>query len=169
MLAYHLFGWDLPNAEVLFPVIVGTVVGLLCLFCVRLLSARRSSALAPPRSKGKPGEYDPFVMGSPTEQRRSYRRTGNPVQVFFTPQGTCQEPKQGWVYDRSMGGLGLVIPYEVAPGTVLQIMPVNAPSVTPWIDVEVRSCRPAKDVKEGWEVGCQFVKTPQWGVLLLFG
>ena len=45
-------------------------------------------------------------------------------------------------------------------------MPAHAPPMTPWTEVEVRSCRQKKD---GYEVGCQFVKTPPWSILLLFG
>ena len=35
-----------------------------------------------------------------------------------------------------------------------------------WSQMEVRTCR-----QEGtaWELGCQFVRTPSWNVLLLFG
>ena len=38
--------------------------------------------------------------------------------------------------------------------------------MTPWVDVEVRMCRALKD---GYELGCQFVKTPNWSILLMFG
>jgi hypothetical protein len=49
---------------------------------------------------------------------------------------------------------------------VLEVRAVNAPAVTPWTEVEVRSCRRTQD---GWEAGYKFVRTPPWAILLMFG
>ena len=46
------------------------------------------------------------------------------------------------------------------------MLPTNASEQVPWIEIEVRTCRLVED---SWELGCQFVKTPQWSILLLFG
>ena len=48
----------------------------------------------------------------------------------------------------------------------LAVIPLNAPSITPWVDIEVRTCR---KVGDNFELGCQFVKTPNWSILLMFG
>jgi hypothetical protein len=76
------------------------------------------------------------------------------------------QPSQGWVLDRSMGGMCLQTSVEFNPGTQLAVLPVNAPTMTPWVDIEVRTCR---EIKDGFELGCQFIKTPNWSILLMFG
>ena len=71
-----------------------------------------------------------------------------------------------WVIDRSMGGVCLLMPEALTEGTVLSIKPRKSPPGMPWVQVAVCTC---KEDRTGYEVGCRFVKTPAWGVLLLFG
>jgi hypothetical protein len=113
-----------------------------------------------------PTHHDPFDDGSVSERRGAARRKGNPVEVFITDAEATREPVRACVVDRSVGGLCLLVSEEVEPGTVLSVKPRNAPPATPWIQVEVRACK--KD-RAGYEVGCQFVHTPPWPVMLLFG
>ena len=163
MLAIRFFGVDLPFGEIWLPVAAGLVVGLIALGFVQLVG-RRGVATAPPPPEEKPKpDYDPFVQGSATEQRKALRRGGNPVEVIINVN---QTEMRGWVLDRSTGGLCLSMCEEVAPGSRLKILPLNASNITPSVEVEVRSCR---SNKSGFEVGCQFVKPPTWAVLLLFG
>jgi hypothetical protein len=42
----------------------------------------------------------------------------------------------------------------------------NAPSSVPWVQIEVKSCRM---IGKEHELGCRFVRTPPWSVMLLFG
>ena len=56
---------------------------------------------------------------------------------------------------------------EVAPGAVLKVRACTAPESAPWTEIEIRGCRPAH--KDAWEVHCQFLQTPNWAVLMLFG
>ena len=65
-----------------------------------------------------------------------------------------------------MGGLCLLLHDEIAPGTFLNVKPSKCPPATPWIELEVRSCKKTND---GYEAGCQFLKPPPWAILLLFG
>jgi hypothetical protein len=125
--------------------------------------SRTERAPAAPDTKAR----DPFVDGSHTEQRRSLRREGSPIEIrVATSEVGKAKPFQAWVIDRSVGGVCLDSHSAYKEGAQLFLMPVNAPETTPWIDVEVRSCRPSKD---GYEIGCRFVKTPPWAILLLFG
>ena len=77
----------------------------------------------------------------------------------------ASEPR-ALVLDRSVGGLRLAAEEDVAAGTRLVVLPANAPELTPWIEIEVRG---SNLVDDSWELRCQFVKTPQWSILLLFG
>lgn len=102
--------------------------------------------------------------GPPDERRRSLRRMGNPVDVLVTE--TEGEPFEGVVIDRSTGGLCLSLPRLIAAETMLKVVACHAPEGAPALAVKVRHCRQAGD---RWLCGCQFVESPPWGQLLLFG
>lgn len=110
--------------------------------------------------------YDPFVHGSTQEQRKAVRRKGGQVEILLSDESAKERPWHGWVLDRSTGGLGLAVERPICPGTVVTVRTVNAPKVVPWLEMEVKSCR---EGKEGWEIGCKFVRTPPHGLLLMFG
>jgi PilZ domain len=158
-------GLHLPYWEYWVPFSVGISVGGLFLLSLRFVGKRPAPVATAPRVKPSQ-EYDPFVQGSPTEQRKAHRRGGNPVEVLLAEKDSDSPHWRGWVLDRSVGGLCLGVPQEIPEGTVLRVFPVHAPAITPWTAIEVRSCRSSKD---GFEIGCQFVRQPPWAVLLLFG
>lgn len=109
---------------------------------------------------------DPFYRGSAGEKRASVRRKGNPVKILISDAEGQAKPHEGCVIDRSIGGLGMMVEEPVEVGTILSVRAVNAPASVPWVQIEVRNCRKGA---EAWEIGCQFVRTPPWSVLLLFG
>jgi hypothetical protein len=156
---------ELPYSEYWLPLAIGMGVGFLALIVSKLAFVSKRNVPAPVQ-KPEPTQRDPFTEGSTTEQRKSVRRQGNPTAVHVALPHNKKDPAQGWVLDRSTGGLCLQASQEYAPGTQLAVLPVNAPTMTPWVDIEVRTCRKLKD---GYELGCQFVKTPNWSILLMFG
>ncbi|MFN4261244.1 MAG: PilZ domain-containing protein [Gemmataceae bacterium] len=107
-----------------------------------------------------------LLQNTAAERRGSMRRGGKVVEVLISDAEVLTKPYDGLVLDRSTGGMCLFVEVEVAVGTILSVKAKNAPDTTPWTQVEVRNCR---KVSEGFEVGCQFLKTPPWSVLLLFG
>jgi hypothetical protein len=166
MLALSLRGWTIPYPEYLMPLAAGLAAGGVAVFLLHLVARLRTASVETPLTDKKDPEYDPFVHGSASEQRKAYRRSGNPVELLIALHGNKKTPCRGWVTDRSVGGLCVESPAEVAPGTVLEVLPANAPAMTPWIEIEVRSCRL---IDQGWQLGCQFVRQPPWSILLLFG
>jgi len=166
MSASVVFGVQFGSWEFWMPALAGMLVGAVSLLAVRGVVRRRRAAPPAPAAKASLPAADPFVHGSATEQRRSLRRSGNPVPVFLKSPTDKDPSWRGWVFDRSMGGIGLVVDSEFPIGTLLRVLPVHAPESTPWVEIEVRSCRQSPD---GYELGCAFVKTPPWGTLLLFG
>ncbi len=146
----------------------GLLATLLTLFAGRFVLSRLRAAIAPKaeEDEARGPVHDPFDHGSATERRGTVRRTGNPIEVLVSDAEAALEPVRGWVIDRSMGGLCVLVQEEVAAGTVLSIKPRKGPPGTPWVQVEVRSC---KQDQAGYEIGCQFVRTPPWAVMLLFG
>jgi hypothetical protein len=155
---------SLPYSEYWLPLVIGLGIGVTFLVVARTFLGGPARLPAVPK---KHREYDPFTQGSPTEQRKSFRRTGNPVDVQYALPDDKKKCRLGWVFDRSVGGLGLVTTEAFEPGTVLAVHAVRGGEATPWVEVEVRTCRPGES--SDFELGCQFVKTPPWSVLLLFG
>jgi hypothetical protein len=100
------------------------------------------------------------------ERRTAPRRKGNPVPVLLTNATVSMEPFQGWVLDRSSGGLRLLVDQAVAIGAVLSIRPAKAHASFPWIQIKVRSCQPERN---SFALGVQFVVKPAWGEMQAFG
>ncbi|MBY0524393.1 MAG: PilZ domain-containing protein [Gemmataceae bacterium] len=100
------------------------------------------------------------------ERRTAPRRRGNPVSVQVSDANARTEPFQGWVVDRSSGGLRLLVDQSVSAGTVLSVRPTKAHPSFPWVQVKVRSCRPERS---SWNLGCQFVAKLSWAELQVFG
>src|SRR5262245_1611197 len=165
--ASALLGLTVPYWDIWLPLAVGMVAGLVSVIAVRSFSGRRPKpALEATANQASTPAPDPFIDGSPTEQRRALRRGGHPIRVALKAPPDMDPTWDAWVLERSMGGLGLLVDSEFPPGTILKVFPVSASQSAPWIDIEVKSCRPGED---GYELGCQFVKAPPWSVLLLFG
>ncbi|HWG44015.1 MAG TPA: PilZ domain-containing protein [Gemmataceae bacterium] len=132
----------------------------------RWLISRPAPAAPPPQPEAGPTMLTTASMKKSEPDRRSApRRKGNRVEVFLTDDPK-RPPLLGWVVDRSMGGLCLVVEKPLTEGTQLNVRPRQAPQTAPWTAIEIRSCR-ADDGE--WEVGCRFIKPPQWNDLLLFG
>lgn len=115
-----------------------------------------------------PADADPFAQGSASEQRASFRRTGNPVEIIYA-SAEIKHPRRGYVLDRSVGGLRLMLDHDLAPDTVLMVRPANVSEIIPETEIVVRSCRPSATQPGQFDLGCQFVKSPPYSLLLLFG
>jgi PilZ domain len=100
------------------------------------------------------------------ERRSTPRRKGNPVSVAIANGDGGMEPIQGWVVDRSAGGLRLLVDDSVPAGTVLNVRPTKAAPSFPWVQVRVKSCYPER---KSWNLGCQFVRKMSWEELQQFG
>lgn len=130
----------------------------------RTVFAGQQPALAP-RATSATG-YDPFLDGSWAERRASLRRRGRQVRVYTSNADMTAPPAEAWVIDRSTGGLCLASAQALPVGTVVSVRPCDAPTTIPWLQLEVRN---AREQAEGWEIGCAFLRTPPWGILLHFG
>ncbi len=151
-----LVGWSFDPLWAI-PCIGGAVWGLAYLFGRRFFIGRAPAEKAPLLP-------DNFLQGVTTERRAAPRRRGHAIEVFLSAgEG---EPLLGWVVDRSIGGLCVMVEQPVAQAARGKVRPRIAPESTPWVPVLVKSCR-----AEGheYEVGCQFAHTPSWNVLVQFG
>jgi hypothetical protein len=107
------------------------------------------------------------VTQAPDKERRtSPRRKGNPVPVQISTANATMEAFQGWVLDRSQGGLRILVDQPVIVGTELSVRPTKAHGSFPWIKVKVRSCQAERG---SYSLGVQFVAKLAWGELQGFG
>jgi hypothetical protein len=168
--------WALANL----PITVGGVVAVLVLTYLCISTALRRRELSPeklaaaaataaggPKSPGneKALNWEPHEA-SYADRRGSVRREGQPVRVTLAASTFRNGIADGYVIDRSTGGLKIAAQVAVAPGSTLQVRAVDAPDTIGFVTVIVRSCRKSN---EHYEFGCEFEKTPPWNVLLLFG
>jgi hypothetical protein len=128
-----------------------------------LRSPRTAVAAA---ASAAPQPPEPAISSASSEQRRSFRRGGNTIEIHYAPPGKQDRPSLAGLVDRSLGGICLETQEAVTVGTVLAIRPARADQIVPWVEVEVCVCRPGD---KSFEVGCRFVKTPPYSILLQFG
>ena len=122
---------NLPYSEYWLPLLIGAGVGFLAILAMKATVARPAEKTAPDQPPPPRKEYDPFTEGSRSDQRRSFRRSGSTVKVYFAFPDRKNHADEAWVMDRSMGGLCLGVAGEVPVGAVLSLLPVNAPPMTP--------------------------------------
>jgi hypothetical protein len=167
MLATSIAGIDLTAWNTWVVVSVGVVTAGLTLLGSRLFLSRRKTSSSEELPPAEPDpRVDPFVQGSASEKRASLRREGNPVEVFITDVEEQIEPVRGWVIDRSLGGIRLLLHEPVELSLTLNVRPRQAPPGTPWTQVVVKSCERKKN---GYQAGCMFLRPPPWSIMLLFG
>jgi hypothetical protein len=100
------------------------------------------------------------------EKRSAPRRKANMHPVLITNGDAKAPPFEGWVVDRSAGGLRLVVKRPVGEGAMLTVRPARAPATFPWIKVEVRS---STTHNGNTNLGCRFVLKPTLEELQQFG
>jgi hypothetical protein len=156
------------------PIAVGGSVALLVLVLLGVNTARRRrhldpARLAPAGSNAAPGDkalnWEPAEL-SYADRRGAIRREGQPVRVVLAANTFRSGAADGYVIDRSTGGLKIAAQVAVAPGSTLQVRAADAPDTIGFVTLIVRNCRKTDNY---YELGCEFEKTPPWNVLLLFG
>ena len=156
------------------PIAVGGVVAIMVMTFLCVSAARRRRVLDPAKlaaanANAVTGEkalsWEPAGQ-SYADRRGAVRREGQPVRVVLAANTFRNGACDGYVIDRSTGGLKLMSQAAVAPGTTVQVRAADAPDTVGFVTLLVRSCRQSDD---HFELGCEFEKTPPWNVLLLFG
>ena len=142
---------------------VAILVGLLLTLRKRASRPNPVLSLSPSAPMGQP---DSLGTERTEERRRTPRRQANPTLVLISEATGLDVPTMGLVVDRSAGGFCLDVEDGVPVGTILKIRAAEAPDHVPWVQGEVRNCRPADN---GWRVGCQFERPPPPVVLALLG
>ncbi|HEX3314831.1 MAG TPA: hypothetical protein VHR72_08075 [Gemmataceae bacterium] len=163
-----------PLAAFLIPLTVGFLGGAVL---PRVLTRRHAMAASPatdPRSTATETADDMqdrpntemTINWEVRDPRRTPRRAGKIVEVLVAPPGETDSPRRGLILNRSNGGLGVLVHEEYAVGSMIGVMPADASRLTPWVEVEVKSCRKNPD---GFEVGLQYLMIPPYSTLVMFG
>src|SRR5262245_7383086 len=121
----------------------GFVIGLV----IGLISRRGPTAVPAPAPTLAPTSAPP--KAAPTVQtaeskgdkRRNPRRPGRSVEVLVHMPGQIQDDIKGVILNRSVGGLGILVGDEYPVGITIGVLPAAASKMTPWVEVEVKSCR----------------------------
>ena len=104
---------------------------------------------------------------SPWVEKRAWTRRRNRFRVFLADsQETLKTPLEGWIVDRSPGGLRLSTTEDIETNSRLKVRPIGAPARVPWVTVHVKSRQQRGNTIE---LGCKFVEPPSLLTLLLFG
>jgi hypothetical protein len=162
------------------PFVVGGGVAIVILTILFLMNRSRRASNAEKLAEaaaiaagGNPSalSQEKALNWAPPEQsyadrREAVRREGTPVRVLLASPIFRNGMTDGFVLDRSTGGLRIAMSIAMAPGSTMQIRAVNAPDTIGFVTVIIRSCRKNTDF---FEIGSEFEKTPPWNVLLLFG
>ena len=166
MLAQFSIGFDLSRWEIWTAPAVGLSSACLLLIAVRMFLQGRKPEAPPAPAKKDAAAEDSGNYPAVGERRASVRRQGYTIQVLIADVNANTEPFSGCVRNRSFGGLCLVVPRAVEANAILSVRTADASAETPPVQVRVKWCR----AREGsWELGCQFVRTPPYCQLLLFG
>jgi PilZ domain len=96
------------------------------------------------------------------ERRALPRRRGHPVAVLIARSDVPGSPSHGWVVDRSPEGLCVVSEEAIPVSSWIRVRSTDHPRGSEWFEVEVRNCRPERNV---WILGCQFRSALSWSEL----
>jgi hypothetical protein len=153
---------DLSLVWRVLPYVIGVVtcLGALLIGAAALRRGKRAAVVSE-----EPGHPLPPAP-SASDARVAIRRSETSVPILILDPNDPDRPRNGFVVNRSLGGLGLALDDPVNVGTRLRLRPCDAPETTVWVEVEVRGCR-----RQGrsWEIGCQYVVMPSYNVMMLFG
>lgn len=152
--------WGLTLPEVGLLVAAGLGMGLMVwLVGRRLLTPATDTVSANEHSEAP-------AQPARVERRRSPRRKGAVIAVLLAESQKTTTPETGYIMDRSLEGLCVQTATPRIAGSLLLVRPLAAPPGTPWLEIQVCSCRPGP---EGWLLGCRFLRVPPADVRLLFG
>jgi hypothetical protein len=162
-------------AQANLPITIGGVVAVFVLTYLFWTNRRRRrevlDAAALTTNVGSGTKSEKALNWAPPEQsyadrRGTVRREGAPVRVLLSSPSFRNGVNDGYVVDRSTGGLRILMNAAMVPGSNLQVRALNAPDTIGFVTVIVRSCKKEDD---HFVLGTEFDKTPPWNVLLLFG
>jgi hypothetical protein len=108
---------------------------------------------------------DPFLLGSRSEHRRTPRRGGSSVVVNIG-RPDSERPVEGWVVNRSLGGLCVCSPKNFEPDTILRIRVKRSAESAPSVEVRVRG---SSTEGQRFMLHCQFIRQPSANTLMMFG
>jgi len=146
----HLLLWPdaLSGKPLLFSAAV-LLVGLALLVGLVVIRRRQPVKSAPaagalPKPAG--------LSGDSADRRHSARRVETPIAIHVASLPGEEQPAEGWVVNRSPGGLCLSLNTPIPVGTVVSVR-LAAQADMGWVPLEVKYC---SALGSRWKVGCGF-------------
>jgi hypothetical protein len=167
-----LDGLELAQLHWLVVAAVGLVIGALALVvghrAVRRpdLEAAKAAPAPTTQTEPDPGAGVAAAQRGHSEKRRAFRRKGKCTEVELSDQEAQEPPWRGWVLDRSIKGLRLMVDKDVEVGALYNVRVCGLNPTMPWMAVKALHSKPTG---QGFEIGLEFVTPPTWNILLLFG
>jgi len=154
----QLIHLDLSAVSFVVPVVaLAFVVGFTAWKALKKGPRAQQAEDVPPRQD--PSSYQPLEGN-----RRAVRRDGVPTLVEL---GIGKKAYQGWILNRSTTGLCIATRAPVGPGSTIMVRGVQYSEPGPWVMLRVQNC--SQDGDDCLILGCQFVGSQPWSVLLHFG
>jgi hypothetical protein len=117
------------------PIVPGFLTAALIVLAGRWLGAKSTQSAGVRQGPG-----DPFLL-CVTERRSCARRQGDAVLVVVAGASGNKGTAQGWVVDRSLGGLGLAVPMRLHAGDRLHVRRAQGGTSSTWVQLHIKHCR----------------------------
>jgi hypothetical protein len=109
-------------------------------------------------------EKEEIETATDVADRRLTPRRKKLMRIAVRNEST-DEHVGGWIIDRSLGGMCISVPNPIEAGALLAVRRGTAPQSIPWVELRVLNVR---EQGTTWELGCEYIRTPTWEVLLQF-
>jgi len=107
-----------------------------------------------------PAAPPPAAPPQVVQTSHSFHRSGNPIPVLIAVTGVDEDATSGWVVERSLGGMTLMLDQEVPLGTQVRVRNARpACTRSSWTAATVKQIHP---VGSSFKLVCRFVEKPSW-------
>ena len=94
------------------------------------------------------------------ERQQSQRVVGNPIPVLLAPRDGDDEVLSGWIVERSLAGLTLLLDQELPIESVWRIKNARPSCTRPeWVTITIEACLPEGNA---FKLDGKFLQHPTW-------
>jgi hypothetical protein len=94
------------------------------------------------------------------ERQQSQRAAGNPIPVLLSPREEDSELLSGWIVERSLAGLTLLLDQELPAASVWRIKNARPSCTRPeWVTITIEACLPEGN---SFKLHGKFLQHPTW-------
>lgn len=120
----------------------------------------------PPPAAEMTEDEQPEVVENVPDRKNSFHRSGNPIPVLIAATAEDDEALSGWVVERSMGGMTLLLDQELPLGTQVRVR--NARKTCTRSAWNVVTVKKVEGVGSSFKLICRFTQQPSWEAIQQF-